>query len=168
MKAYQKVLGLVLVLLVTSACVVTDKISLIIEGLKENLSAGESIENPRQDDGLCAELDLTPEECSNLGTHTYEFVTEFPCNTAQAKEIEEFIITFSDSSVELHKIIPAEEEWTQQFDQISENEYLREVKGEPEDYELILDFLMDGFTVDSTLSDLDPCGKYIRTIVSDD
>ena len=167
MKAYQKMLAFSLVFLITSACIVTDKISLLLSNLKEEPDVEESTEIPVDEDDPCAVLGLTREECSNLGTHTYEFVTEFDCLVAKSHKIEKFTITFTESTAELHKIYPVEEEWTQLYDQVAKNEYLRKVDAEPENYELILEFVKDGFTVDSTLSDIDPCGKYIRTIVSD-
>ncbi len=196
MKPYQRILILVCILLAASACILPGQkksspietkspvetessietkppvetltpTETITQDIAEDMAATETIVAPTQVLDPCTVLNLSPEECSNNGTHVYDFKTEFNCPNTDSQKTEKITITFSDSSVEVHKIEPVDEEWTYEFEKISENVYVREGANENGEYKITLEFVLNGFTTDTTVSSLEPCGKYIRTIISE-
>lgn len=110
----------------------------------------------------CAELDLTPEECANRGTHSYTFETEFTCMSVTLPMTEKFAITFSGSGVEMERIEP--DAWSHEYKKVSANQYVWKYAGvEGIPAQVILEFNRNGFTL--LASENPKCGKYIRTLL---
>jgi hypothetical protein len=110
----------------------------------------------------CAALDLTPEECANLGTHSYSFKTEFACTSVVMLEGETFRVSFFEAGLELENIEP--NIWVHQYVKVAPNQYVWKyagVEGVPQ--EVTVEFTLDGFTMLGT--EQPDCGKYIRTFL---
>ncbi len=190
MKSIQRILILVAIFLLASACILPGKktpspietetpvetessvetptpTETTTQNVTEEMAATETKVDPTQVLDPCTVLNLTPEECSNSGTHTYDFKTEFSCPNTDSQKTEKIIITFSDASVEVHKVEPATEEWVYEFTKVSENVYIREGVNDKGEFQITLEFVMNGFTTATTVASLQACGKYIRTIISE-
>lgn len=185
MKKYQKIVATLFILLVLLACELPGKnkptpleteapgetqlsAETIAQGETQVVIAPEENSKPTKSSDPCSQLNLTPEECSNIGTHTYYFETEFSCRNVNSPNTEKILVIFTESAVQIQKIEPVDQTWIHEFDKISENTYIREIESEEtEKNHVTLEFIMNGFTTSTTVPDLVPCGKYIRTIISD-
>lgn len=122
-----------------------------------------------QPDSRCNKIKLTPEECANSGTHSYNFNTQFSCISAIVSSPEKFIINFSKASAELNRIEPRSQSWSRRYTRSSTNTYMLSVttddSGSPleEPVNITVVFSIDGFTMLSS-ANADTCGKYIRTL----
>jgi len=150
MKSHEKIVLAALVIFAMTACSNSKPTN--------KTSTSESVISPSTNPQH-ESINLTPEERVNSGTHSYNIEAEIACNSVEGSSREKFTITFSDGTVEIHKIEPEDEPWSHLFTKVSKNTYIANYS----EAQVNIEFRIDGFDMDS--SGTFECGRYIRTLI---